>query len=128
MAGKPAEGPRTHGSSLADLDRLLQAWQAKLTGGLSPVAMSLAWLDWAAHLAQMPGRQASLAARAWPGPVEAVRRDMPEGLDLIVDGGRYLGTAPRNAPAPVRGITSGWIEVRADGAELAGLLEVPVSP
>ncbi|PXW30996.1 UNVERIFIED_CONTAM: NADPH:quinone reductase-like Zn-dependent oxidoreductase [Williamsia faeni] len=43
-------------------------------------------------------------------------------LDLIVDGGRYLGTAPRNAPAPVRGITSGWIEVRADGAELAGLL------
>ena len=43
-------------------------------------------------------------------------------LDLIVDEGRYLGTAPRNAPAPTRGITSGWIEVRADGAELAELL------
>lgn len=43
-------------------------------------------------------------------------------LDLIVDGGRYLGTAPRNAPAPTRGITSGWIEVQADGAELAELL------
>jgi len=28
---------------------------------------------------------ASLAARAWPGPVESVRRDMPEGLDLIID-------------------------------------------
>ncbi|MBN8996914.1 MAG: NAD(P)H-hydrate dehydratase [Rhizobiales bacterium] len=28
---------------------------------------------------------ASLAARAWPGPVEMARRDMPEGLDLIID-------------------------------------------
>lgn len=48
-------------------------------------------------------------------------------LDLIVDGGRYLGTAPRNAPAPARGITSGWIEVQADGIELTRLLDDVVS-
>ena len=46
-------------------DRALQAWQARLTAGLSPVSLSLAWFDWAAHLAGMPGRQAELLARAW---------------------------------------------------------------
>jgi hydroxyethylthiazole kinase-like uncharacterized protein yjeF len=29
---------------------------------------------------------ASLAARAWPGPVETAGRDIPDGVDLIIDG------------------------------------------
>jgi polyhydroxyalkanoate synthase subunit PhaC len=50
---------------LASLDRTLQAWQARITGGLSPIALSLAGLDWFAHLAGMPGRQAELVLQAW---------------------------------------------------------------
>jgi polyhydroxyalkanoate synthase subunit PhaC len=46
-------------------DRALQAWLARFTGGLSPVSLGLAWFDWAAHLAVMPGRQAELLAHAW---------------------------------------------------------------
>jgi len=46
-------------------DRLWQAWRARATGGLSPVSLSLAWLDWVAHLADLPGRQAELAVHAW---------------------------------------------------------------
>jgi poly[(R)-3-hydroxyalkanoate] polymerase subunit PhaC len=51
--------------SFASLDRTLQAWQARLAAGLSPIALSVALLDWAAHLAELPGRQADLAADAW---------------------------------------------------------------
>jgi len=46
------------------LDRLLHAGVAPLTGGLSPVALSLAWADWAWHLGVSPGRQMDLSARA----------------------------------------------------------------
>ena len=46
------------------LDRLLHASAAPLTGGLSPVSLSLAWADWAWHLAVSPGRQMELAALA----------------------------------------------------------------
>ena len=51
-------------SSTADLDRQLHASAATLTRGLSPVSLSLAWADWAWHLALSPGRQMELAALA----------------------------------------------------------------
>jgi poly[(R)-3-hydroxyalkanoate] polymerase subunit PhaC len=66
-------------SGLAGLDRTLQAWQARLTGGLSPVALSLAWWDWAAHLAGLPGRQAELAVRAWRDAARLAARAVPLG-------------------------------------------------
>ena len=56
---------QTSESALASLDRTLQAWRARLASGLSPIAVSVAFLDWAAHLAELPGRQAELAAEAW---------------------------------------------------------------
>ena len=56
---------RSGGPGLASLDRTLQARRAELTAGLSPVALLLAWLDWAAHLAEMPGRQAELGVQGW---------------------------------------------------------------
>ena len=64
MAGsrRLAQRPAGGGVGLADLDRRLQAWRARLTGGVSPVALSLAYMDWLAHLAGMPGREAELAA------------------------------------------------------------------
>jgi polyhydroxyalkanoate synthase len=68
IAGEPQPGQATSPGSpagLAVIDRELQAWRTRVTGGVSPVGFSLAYLDWLAHLAGMPGRQAELAARAW---------------------------------------------------------------
>jgi poly[(R)-3-hydroxyalkanoate] polymerase subunit PhaC len=46
------------------IDRFAHAAIAKLTMGVSPIALGLAWLDWATHLASSPGKQAELAAKA----------------------------------------------------------------
>ena len=46
------------------LDRLVQTAVAPAFGNLSPIALSLAWADWAWHLAASPGRQLELAALA----------------------------------------------------------------
>ena len=46
------------------LDRTVHAGLARLTGGLSPAALSGAYMDWAAHLAFSPGKQAQLAGKA----------------------------------------------------------------
>ncbi len=45
-------------------DRKLHAAEAKLTGGLSPSALMGAYLDWATHLANQPGRRAFLFQQA----------------------------------------------------------------
>ncbi len=69
MSAKPAvvpwvQPPRAEETPTQRLDRLLHASTAPLTGSLSPVSLSLAWADWAWHLAVSPGRQMELAARA----------------------------------------------------------------
>jgi len=46
------------------LDRALHAVAARLTGGLSPAAVSLAFADWLLHLATSPGKQMALAGNA----------------------------------------------------------------
>lgn len=43
-----------------DFDREFRAQVGKLTGGLSPMAFSSAWADWAAHLAISPSKQLEL--------------------------------------------------------------------
>ena len=45
-------------------DRSLHAAMARYTAGLSPIALSQAWWDWAAHLAASPGRRMELLASA----------------------------------------------------------------
>jgi polyhydroxyalkanoate synthase subunit PhaC len=67
---------------------MLQAWRARLTGGVSPVALSLAGFDWLAHLADMPGRQGELSMQAWR---EAAK------LTAYAFGG---STEPRGEPRP----------------------------
>jgi polyhydroxyalkanoate synthase len=42
-------------------DRAFHAMVARLTGGISPVALSLAYIDWASHLAAAPQRQVEIA-------------------------------------------------------------------
>lgn len=59
--------PETHQSEPAEayqFDRALHAMVAGLTGGISPVALSLAYIDWAAHLAAAPQRQLTFAQDA----------------------------------------------------------------
>jgi polyhydroxyalkanoate synthase len=48
-------------------DRAFHAMLARLTGGISPVALSLAYIDWASHLASAPQRQMAIAEDALQG-------------------------------------------------------------
>jgi polyhydroxyalkanoate synthase len=41
-------------------DQYFRASQARVFGSLSPTSLSLAWLDWALHLAASPGKQTEL--------------------------------------------------------------------
>jgi polyhydroxyalkanoate synthase len=43
-------------------DRALNALAARFTGGISPIALSLAYIDWAWHLAAAPQRQMEISA------------------------------------------------------------------
>jgi len=47
-----------------EADRLTHAYTARATAGLSPVALALAFGDWAMHLASAPGKQAELVRKA----------------------------------------------------------------
>jgi polyhydroxyalkanoate synthase subunit PhaC len=52
-------------TALADItDRSLHAAVARFTGGLSPAALGAAYLDWATHLANAPGKQMQLVNKA----------------------------------------------------------------
>ncbi|MDB5797093.1 MAG: alpha/beta fold hydrolase [Paucimonas sp.] len=66
---QPQAEPRQTGSELAavlpgwsdiepptDADRLLHAFLGRVTLGMSPTSMALAWTDWALHLSQSPGK------------------------------------------------------------------------
>ena len=50
-----------------DADRELHAMVARLTGGISPVALSLAYLDWAGHLAAAPQRRLEITRQVMSG-------------------------------------------------------------
>jgi polyhydroxyalkanoate synthase len=47
-----------------NLDRMIHAAFGRLTQGLSPAALTLAYLDWLLHLSIYPGRQARLIEKA----------------------------------------------------------------
>lgn len=66
---KPAAASRPDinaklGQAARAIDRSFHAAIARRTGGLSPIALSEVWWDWAAHLATSPGRQMELAMSA----------------------------------------------------------------
>ncbi len=45
-------------------DRMLHAALGRMTSGVSPAALALAWMDWTLHLAQSPGKWARLCEKA----------------------------------------------------------------
>jgi polyhydroxyalkanoate synthase len=62
---EPFEAPSPDLSASADAaDRAFHAGIARLTGGLSPAAVALAFADWQLHLLAAPGKSASLAGEA----------------------------------------------------------------
>ena len=63
-AQHPAEVPSAAEETAFAVDRLLHAWQGRLTAGISPAALFEAFSDWGIHLANSPGKQADLV-RKW---------------------------------------------------------------
>lgn len=59
-----------------ELDRAFSAMLARVTGGISPAALSMAYLDWACHLAAAPQRQIEIARDAWHGMRQVVERSV----------------------------------------------------
>ncbi|WP_299547444.1 alpha/beta fold hydrolase [uncultured Tateyamaria sp.] len=53
------------------LDRILHSAIGRMTGGLSPTALSTAWLDWALHVVGSPERQMQLSFSAWNKALDA---------------------------------------------------------
>nr|WP_069096161.1 alpha/beta fold hydrolase [Methyloligella halotolerans] len=51
--------------SFRALDRMVNAWTARATGGISPQALGLAFADWTLHLAAAPGKQMEAVADGW---------------------------------------------------------------
>ncbi len=47
-------------ATLSILDRMTHAWMGRFTASVSPAALTLAWADWAIHLASSPGKQIEL--------------------------------------------------------------------
>ncbi len=45
------------------VDRLWSAQRGRFTGGLSPAALALAFIDWSVHLANAPGKRMDLAVK-----------------------------------------------------------------
>ncbi|MGY4429906.1 polyhydroxyalkanoate synthase [Bradyrhizobium sp. F1.13.1] len=61
LAGRPVAADSLPVSEPYPLDRAFHAMLSRLTGGISPLALSLAWLDWSSHLAAAPQRQVEMS-------------------------------------------------------------------
>jgi polyhydroxyalkanoate synthase len=60
----PALGASADIEGPTSADRLLHAALGRLTSGISVPALTLAWVDWALHLAQSPGKWGRLTEKA----------------------------------------------------------------
>ncbi|WP_426613196.1 PHA/PHB synthase family protein [Bradyrhizobium sp. McL0616] len=81
LEAPPHEGARAVPPSDSDaadaIDRSFHAALARLTGGVSPAALALAFADWQLHLLASPGKQASLAGQAMQNAFQFVDSMVP---------------------------------------------------
>jgi polyhydroxyalkanoate synthase len=85
-------------------DRLLHAFQARLTSGISPASVTQAWLDWLVHLGNAPGRRAALGERA---AMMALRL----GLHAVRAAAERAGEPPfAPSPGDARFSAPGWAQ------------------
>lgn len=96
-------------------DRLLHAWQAQFTGGVSPTGIALAWWDWALHLGNAPGKQFELAESA----VAATTRFLQQAGQLAVPGQRDETSAPEDHRFRAAAWRDAPFRVLAEGFQLA---------
>ncbi|HLX27705.1 MAG TPA: alpha/beta fold hydrolase [Casimicrobiaceae bacterium] len=114
------------------IDRSTHAALARLTGGISPIGCAEAYLDWATHLAFLPGKQSRLiekalrkalrlssyaARRAWSASCEPCIVPLPQDhrfddpawrappFDVVYQSFLLVQQWWHNATAQVRGVT-----------------------
>jgi poly[(R)-3-hydroxyalkanoate] polymerase subunit PhaC len=79
---RPASQTQTPQAERYEADRALHAMVASLTGGVSPVALSLAYIDWAAHLAAAPQRRMEIVQ----GGIDTARQFFDSALHFFSPG------------------------------------------
>jgi polyhydroxyalkanoate synthase len=89
-----------------EADRMAHAYAARATAGLSPVALALAFGDWAMHLAAAPGKQTELTRKSMRKALRyanflshAVRGvDCPRCIEPLPQDSRFEGEAWKTWP------------------------------
>ncbi|MBB5214400.1 PHA/PHB synthase family protein [Parapusillimonas granuli] len=107
VATPPNSAPSPSEFSPPDaLDTLVNAWRARVTGGLSPAAGLLAWYDWALHLALSSGKQRTLIEKGWDKQQRFARyilqvassRDCPTCVEQLEHDRRFTASAWQQWP------------------------------
>lgn len=93
-AAKPASYLQADKVETNPLDLMLQSAIAKLTGGVSPIAMSLALQDWLLHLAISPGKQIEMMDLARQQILDCVS----QGKDAAAGDSRFAAPDWSNWP------------------------------
>ena len=97
----PAE-PIAEDASFRIADRIWSAQRGRFTGGMSPAALALSFIDWSVHLANAPGKQMELAVKAG----EAARRFATYALGAAEN--RDTGSPVEAAPGDDRFDADEW--------------------
>ena len=103
---KPDEGFDAPALMALEADRVAHAYAARATGGLSPIAVALAFSDWLLHLAAAPGKQAELARKAMRKGLRYADflghamqgMDCPRCIEPLPQDSRFAGEAWRQWP------------------------------
>ncbi len=88
------------------IDRIREALNAQVTGGLSPAALAMATFDWSIHLASAPGKRMELVAKAWRkaarltsyAAASAIDPDVPPCVEPLPGDDRFRAEGWRRPP------------------------------
>ena len=74
-----------------NIDRLMHVWMSRLTLGISPASIMLAYFDWLVHLGNSPGKQLEL--------LEKIRRKTQRFILYAIESARDTTTPPCIEPS-----------------------------